>query len=451
MSDWITYQDVLSSKFMLVRKSHVAPQYVEAFSIDNGRTEVMADTEAGVRAVLAQAIQTGTYRESGHVLAGPYFYKLRKNAGLNNSRHWINRVTAMLFPSGATADAAWVRAFQTSPNGSLASDYSVSIGNDVSQVTVPKWNDNIFPDGVCVSVKSFRQPGTFVLILPEQTNYRATSSNAYFETVPQDAWSPIRSLGVPDAPLNWPGTGEQMAAWCFSMARHPTQQGRHIGCFHLERHPHSQAPPCYKAIAIATTDDEGLTWSLPQLALTYPVYTPALHDTWSGIGDCSSLVWLEGSKRWLLYCYTAQNGGGITVASSTSPDAAPGSWKFLRNGQFTIDALSGSMYDTILRQMSCGNPWVGWCVPLGGLLAMGSPWGRSNVLCFATSSDGVNWSTPKEVAFDSPPGVTPVYPSLVGDGGSEWIGNRARIYYADSRPDGKRRMKVRTMTITRNG
>ena len=151
MSDWITYQDVLSSKFMLVRKSHVAPQYVEAFSIDNGRTEVMADTEAGVRAVLAQAIQTGTYRESGHVLAGPYFYKLRKNAGLNNSRHWINRVTAMLFPSGATADAAWVRAFQTSPNGSLASDYSVSIGNDVSQVTVPKWNDNIFPDGVCVS------------------------------------------------------------------------------------------------------------------------------------------------------------------------------------------------------------------------------------------------------------------------------------------------------------
>ncbi len=61
-----------------VRKSKVVPSLVEALSLDNGRTEAMGNTEAEVRALLSQAIANKTYRESGHVLAGNYFYKLRK-------------------------------------------------------------------------------------------------------------------------------------------------------------------------------------------------------------------------------------------------------------------------------------------------------------------------------------------------------------------------------------
>lgn len=448
MTDWTTLKDI-SGKFMLIRKSHVSPSLVEAFSLDNGKTEAFADTEVGIRNLLKGAIEGKTYKESGHVLSGNYYWKLRRNAGLDNPQHWINRATALFSPAAGQSQSLWNVSVQKAPRpGGPLQDYSVIVHNDVSQVVLPKWHEEVFPDGVCPVTPSFAQPGRFILIHPEQLNFRTVNQSPYYENIPQSDWREITSLGTRSNPLKWPTIpSEPMAAWLFSLSRHPTQVGRHIGLLHLEKHEHSVAHPCFKALAIAYTDDEGITFTAPQLIVSYPLFDRKYEWNWSGTGDCSSLVWHEAGQRWLLYCYTAQNGGGITVASSSDPSAKAGTWRLLKNGQFSVDALSNQPYDTILSDMSCGNPWVGYSVPLGSFLMMGSPWGKSNVLCFSTSQDGVNWTRPKRVYFDSPLGVTPLYPSLVGDGGSAWINEKARLYYADSRPDGRRKMKVRTIEI----
>lgn len=232
MDDWSALQDV-SNLYLLVRKSPAALGEVEAYSEDGGRSPLMKPTEREVRASMDRRKQLGVYKESDAVISGNYYLKMCGNAGLENPEHWIHRTKKFLLnvPAATTgAAAAWYVPFQVAPQG-VARNYRVTILNDVGEVQVPERNN--FPDGVSVSVPNATNSG-FVLVQPEQINYRAESPSPLYQDVPVSKFRPIETLGVPGKALRWPGLGKEMAVWLFGLLKHPTETGLYLGFLHAE-------------------------------------------------------------------------------------------------------------------------------------------------------------------------------------------------------------------------
>lgn len=455
--DWVALK-TQNGQFILVRKSVSALGEVEAYSEDGGRNPLMKPTEAEVRSSLRTNGATDT------VISGNYYLKMCANAGLDNPEHWIYRAKKLLLaptqtptptptqtptPTAAPVtvrDRIWYAPFQT---GTPARDYSVSILNDIVEIPVPEHNN--FPDGVNVSVPNASGTG-WILIHPEQINYRSAGSSALYEDYPVSSFKPIASLGIPGRALTWPGLGREMAVWLFGLLKVPTEQGLYLGCLHAELHRIQTAPPCFKALMIAQSRDEGQTFTQPQTIISYPSFSPQLDGTWAGTGD-PSFVYHEAEKRYLAYFYSAQNrdrrgNNGIGIACSTDPQARAGTWKLLKDGRFSVDALSNQTFDVL--PWAGGNPHVFWNQTIGKFVMLVGEWNQNRALTFSTSVNGVQWDAPKRIPFDCEKGWTPLYPSIVSRELGSWgMGSAtAKLYYADSRTPGVRKMMSRTIRIT---
>ena len=229
-------------------------------------------------------------------------------------------------------------------------------------------------------------------------------------------------------------------SWLMSVFRE--QNSDFIGFFHAEDHwyPHTTNDIAWKSIGVTYSNDKGVTWQNGNQIITSATPKPAT-PTWGGTGDCC-VVWDHINNRWL--CYYQEH--TISMAISTDPKGAPGTWKKYYFGGFTEDGLGGRQSPLpTLASVPGGNPSVHWNTYLLKWVMVWHGWNPTNIYV-SVSSDGINWDTPKSIIV-SEIGGRAWYPTIIGDTDVQ-AGQVAKIYYADIAPDfSYRNFKSRTITF----
>ena len=112
--------------------------------------------------------------------------------------------------------------------------------------------------------------------------------------------------------------------------------GRLYGLVHLESGCDYDRGETHKAMAIAVSDDDGLTWA--DLGLVLTGTDRPTQGTITGEGDCTMTPGGDG----FLYAYCLRNRDWQTiVARAPADDPRPGAWRKYRDGRFDGDALGG--------------------------------------------------------------------------------------------------------------
>lgn len=146
----------------------------------------------------------------------------------------------------------------------------------------------------------------------------------------------IRAMGGPRRVVlepGPPGSPAECGRWLNGVVR---AGGRLYGLVHLESACDYDKGETHKAMAIAVSDDDGLTWTDlgPMLSGTD---RPA-PGTITGEGDCTMTPGGDG----FLYAYCLRNRDWQTiVARAPADDPRPGNWRKYRDGRFDSDALGG--------------------------------------------------------------------------------------------------------------
>ncbi|MFH6768820.1 T9SS type A sorting domain-containing protein [Gaetbulibacter aquiaggeris] len=235
-------------------------------------------------------------------------------------------------------------------------------------------------------------------------------------------------------------TYDNGGSWLMSVFRE--QNNDFIGFFHAEDHwyPHTTNDIAWKSIGVTYSNDKGITWETGNQIITSATPKPAT-PTWGGTGDCC-VVWDHINNRWLCY-YQEQT---ISMAISTDPKGAPGTWKKYYFGGFTEDGLGGRQSPLPgLSSAPGGNPSVHWNTYLMKWVMVWHGWNPTNIY-ISVSADGIVWDTPKSIIV-SEIGGRAWYPTIIGDTDVE-AGEVAKIYYADIAPDfSYRKFKSRTITF----
>jgi hypothetical protein len=214
------------------------------------------------------------------------------------------------------------------------------------------------------------------------------------------------------------------------------------GFFHAEDHwyPHTSNDIAWKSIGVTYSGDKGITWSEGNQIITSANPKPEIPE-WGGTGDCC-VVWDHINKRWMCYFQEHQ----ISMAISTDPDGAPGTWQKYYQGDFTEDGLGGMQ--TVLpglEQFAGGNPSVHWNTYLSKWVMVWHRWAPA-VIYIAFSDDGVTWENGQSL-IPSEIGGRAWYPTIIGETDVE-AGQIAKIYYADIAADfSYRDFKVQTITF----
>jgi hypothetical protein len=116
--------------------------------------------------------------------------------------------------------------------------------------------------------------------------------------------------------------------------------------------------------------------------------------------------------------------------------------------EFTEPGIGGRhSYISRVNEAVGANPSVHFNTYLGKWVMVWGSW--TGAVYIASSSDGVNWDRPKQVAT-SVKGFRAWYPSIIGDQGDRIVGQNARLYYADFAPDKSRDFARRTIRFVRN-
>ena len=236
-------------------------------------------------------------------------------------------------------------------------------------------------------------------------------------------------------------TYDNGGSWLMSVFRE--QNDDFIGFFHAEDHwyPHTSNDIAWKSIGVTYSNDKGITWETGIQIITSATPKPEA-PTWGGTGDCC-VVWDHINNRWLCY-YQEQT---ISMAISTDPKGAPGTWKKYYFGGFTEDGLGGRQSPLPgLSSAPGGNPSVHWNTYLMKWVMVWHGWSPTNIY-ISVSSDGINWDTPQSIIV-SDIGGRAWYPTIIGTTDVE-TGQVAKIYYADIADDFSYRLfKSRTITFT---
>lgn len=236
-------------------------------------------------------------------------------------------------------------------------------------------------------------------------------------------------------------TYDNGGSWLMSVFRE--QNDNFIGFFHAEDHwyPHTSNDIAWKSIGVTYSNDEGKSWTSGNQIITSATSRP-LVPTWGGTGDCC-VVWDHKNNRWLCY-YQEQT---ISMAISTDPKGAPGTWKKYYFGGFTENGLGGRQSPLPgLSSAPGGNPSVHWNTFLNKWIMVWHGWSPANIYISA-SSDGIVWETPQTI-ITSEIGGRAWYPTIIGDTDVE-AGQVAKIYYADIAQNfSYRDFKVRTITFS---
>ena len=229
---------------------------------------------------------------------------------------------------------------------------------------------------------------------------------------------------------------------------HRLESGKLVGFFHAESHyPNGLG---YKSIGVTYSSDNGLTWVPGKciLATNYP--KPQEADRIGGLGD-GCVVWFAEKQQYI--CYFQEDGGCLTMAASSDPEGAAGTWRKWDGEDFTIEGcnqetqLGGNGVAIKGLESAAGsNPSVIWNDYLNCWVMVYSKWGGDTYLSF--SKDGINWESPV-LLIDSQGQGYPSYPNLVSDQGDVIGGKSLRLYYAKNYNEwGVRELAYRTISFT---
>lgn len=272
-----------------------------------------------------------------------------------------------------------------------------------------------YPDG---HIAVIPDGSDYIMFWAEFVSHRSIGSTQFVE----DQYALQPSSSVFGSRGNY-DTYDNGGSWLMSVSR---QEGDNfIGFFHAEDHwyPHTTNDIAWKSIGVTYSSDKGKTWESGKQIITSATPKPS-SPTWGGTGD-NCVVWDHINNRWL--CYFQEH--TISMAISTDPNGAPGTWKKYYNGGFTEDGLGGRQSPLPgLSSVPGGNPSVHWNTNLSKWVMVYHGWDPANIYV-STSADGIDWDTPQSI-ISSAIGGKAWYPTIIGDTDVK-AGQTAKIYYAD--------------------
>jgi hypothetical protein len=226
-----------------------------------------------------------------------------------------------------------------------------------------------------------------------------------------------------------PGAFDNNGAWLYSVFR--SSGNDLIGFYHGEDTQWPGAPSehfiAWKSIALATSSDNGVTWTKQGQILRTNAVKPSL-PAWGGNGDFS-VVWDVDNARWVMF-YTDSSALGsadIKLAVSPDPQARPGTWLKWRNGAFQEPGLSGAASATPAPvPLLGGNPSVHYNTHIGRWIMVYHSWAGS--LWLSSSADLIQWDAPR-LLLAAAPGERLWFATIVGDT-DQIAGRDATLVYA---------------------
>ena len=290
-----------------------------------------------------------------------------------------------------------------------------------------------YPDG---HISVIPDGNEYIMFWAEFESHRSVGSTQFVED--QNMLQPSNAVFGSRGNFD---TYDNGGSWLMSVFRE--QNDDFIGFFHAEDHwyPHTSNDIAWKSIGVTYSNNKGITWQTGNQIITSATPKPAT-PTWGGTGDCC-VVWDHINNRWLCY-YQEQT---ISMAISTDPKGAPGTWKKYYFGGFTEDGLGGRQSPLPgLSSVPGGNPSVHWNTYLMKWVMVWHGWNPTNIY-ISVSADGIVWDTPKSIIVSEIAGRA-WYPTVIGTTDVE-AGQVAKIYYADIAPDfSYRNFKSRTITFS---
>ena len=275
----------------------------------------------------------------------------------------------------------------------------------------------------------------YIMFWAEFESHRSVGRSQFVED--QEELSPRSAVFGGRGNFNsWDNGG----SWLMSVFR--VSQDSFVGFYHAEDHwyPHTSNDIAWKSLGVTYSADKGKSWSGGRQIITSSIAKPN-SPTWGGTGDCC-VVWDHINKRWM--CYFQEH--WISMAISTDPLGAPGTWKKYYYGDFTQDGLRGEQMPLPgLQNYPGGNPSVHWNTYLNKWVMVWHGWAPARIY-LSVSKDGVIWEQPQAIISSAISGQA-WYPTIIGNTDVE-AGQIARIYYADIAKDFSfRNFETRTITF----
>jgi hypothetical protein len=146
---------------------------------------------------------------------------------------------------------------------------------------------------------------------------------------PWDMGAPGRVVLRPGPPGSYDSCGQWLS--------HAERMGAAVlGFVHAETACNYAAGQTHKSMALAMSDDQGLSWrSLRQFISGTDSPTPGKN---TGEGDCTAVN--GGDGYYYAYCFRVRD-GGLIVARAPAADPAPRNWKKYQDGKWDQPGLGG--------------------------------------------------------------------------------------------------------------
>ncbi len=213
------------------------------------------------------------------------------------------------------------------------------------------------------------------LRLPDGTFRGFTANGATYAVDGPD----VRAMGGVRRTVMEPVPGsDECGRWLNGVAE---AGGRLYGFVHIESGCDYEKGETHKSMAVAVSNDDGLTWT--DLGPMLAGADGAKPRTITGEGDCTVTPGGDG----FLYAYCLRNRDWKTiVARAPADDPRPGNWRKYLDGQFSSDALGGDA--TAIGFLGTGS---GYLRDLGRIATVTvDPWFRG--LRLSLSADGVTFT-----------------------------------------------------------
>jgi hypothetical protein len=249
-----------------------------------------------------------------------------------------------------------------------------------------------------------------------------------------------------------------------------------IGFYHGEDHWFTDAagsrkgeayyhtPTAWMAIGLASSTDNGKTWSRDGMIVGMPDSKPLYPHSelnpskgpFGGIGNHSAVLDNRtdpDNPAWVLFFPLIDAKGiavghGITAVRSNDPKGSFGSWHSYYAGGFDVlqhenmgkhAALPGldGAYSGSFNPYALSNPSVHWNLILERWVMVAATWDQKRIMISFSRGEGIvsGWSVPA-VLYEPPPGRTVRYATIVGRDSrshlsSTEVGGDAKLFWAE--------------------
>ena len=308
----------------------------------------------------------------------------------------------------------------------------------IDQTTLPSSWVGYFPDGKFCFLPETDGSG-WVCYWGEGDTFRTKAATTHLEDhIASNNWH--LAFG---RDLNGIDGFNNDGSWAIGI--HRLESGKLVGFIHAESHYGNGFG--FKSIGVTYSSDNGLTWEPGKCILATDYPKPQEADGNGGLGD-GCVIWI--AKRQQYICYFQEDGGCLTMAASSDPEGAAGTWKKWDGEGFTIEGCNqetqlGGRGVPIkgLESVAGSNPSVMWNEYLNCWVMVYSKWGGDAYISF--SKDGINWENPV-LLLDTNEQGPPSYPNLVSEQGDLIGGKSMRLYYARNWNEwGHRELAYRTI------